>query len=141
MTVGVGHMTVVTALGYYWQIAIPAVVLLTVLWYRWRGNRIEPQELQHKAFFITGMILGEAGAPAVPPPRHPVRPARQPDPDACTHEGGALVVIAAVLWVLAWAERSEALAIIVAVYLAVALPVSHYTGGGLTGGDGRAPGR
>ena len=47
---------------------------------------------------------------------------------------GALVIIAAVLWVLAWTERSWVLAVIVAVFFVVALPVSHFDGGGLAGG-------
>jgi hypothetical protein len=47
---------------------------------------------------------------------------------------GPLVVIAALLWVLAWAERSPTLAIIVAFYLAAALVVSQYNNSGLAGG-------
>jgi hypothetical protein len=52
-----------------------------------------------------------------------------------THQAGPLVIIAILLWVLAWAERSPALAIIVAMYLATALAVTHFTNGGLAGGD------
>ena len=47
---------------------------------------------------------------------------------------GSVLVIAAVLWVLAWAERSRALASIVAVYFVVALPVAVVTSGGIGGG-------
>ena len=132
VTVGVGHVTVVTALGYYWQIAIPAVVLLTVLWYRWRGNRVGLRT-PARGFLITGMILGELVLLL-----SLLLATQSGQPNSLTrilHHEGALVIIAAVLWVLAWAERSKALAIIVAVYLAVALPVSHYTGGGLAGGN------
>ena len=43
-------------------------------------------------------------------------------------------MIAAVLWVLAWAERSKGLAFIVAAFLVVALPVSYSIGGGIAGG-------
>jgi hypothetical protein len=44
------------------------------------------------------------------------------------------VIIAALLWVLAWAERSPALAATVAVYLAVAIVISPFDDGGLAGG-------
>ena len=55
-----------------------------------------------------------------------------------THHAGPLVIIAALLWVLAWAERSPALAVIVAV-----LPrggagrSATFDDGGLAGGDDR----
>lgn len=54
----VGHVTVVAALGYYWQIAIPAGVVLTVLWYRWRANRVGLR-IPARGFLITGLVLGE----------------------------------------------------------------------------------
>lgn len=132
VTAGVGHATVVSALGYYWQIAIPAAVALTVLWYRWHGSRVGLRT-PARGFLITGMILGEL---VLLLSLLIATQSSQPNNLAqILHHQGALVVIAAVLWVLAWAERSKALAIVVAVYLAVALPVSHYNGGGLAGGN------
>jgi hypothetical protein len=127
----VGHLTVVTALGWYWQAAIPVAVVLTVLWYRWRANRIGLRT-PARSFLVTGLVLGEL-----------VLLISLLIADQSARPGGffldtrhvaAVLVIAAVLWVLAWAERSRALAIIVAVFLVVALPVSYTIGGGLAGG-------
>jgi hypothetical protein len=133
VTAGVGHITAVTALGYYWQIAIPAGVLLTVLWYRWRGNRVGLRT-PARGFLITGLVLGEAVLLV------PLLAGQSNSPTLHrlmhdTHQAGPLVIIAALLWVLAWAERSPALATIVAIYLATALVVTQFTNGGLAGGD------
>ena len=53
-----GSLTAVAALGYYWQLAIPAGVVLTVLWYHWRGHRVGLRT-PARGFLITGLILGE----------------------------------------------------------------------------------
>lgn len=139
LSVAAAHGTVVVvALGYYWQIAIPAGVLLTVLWYRWRGNRVGLRT-PARGFLITGLVLGEAvllvpllagqsSSPALHRLMHD------------THQAAPLVIIAALLWVLAWAERSPALAVIAAIYLATALVVIQFTNGGLAGGDTGAAG-
>ena len=124
---------VVTALGYYWQIAIPAGVLLTVLWYRWRGNRVGLRT-PARGFLITGLVLGEAVLLV------PLLAGQSNSPTLHrlmhdTHQAGPLVIIAALLWVLAWAERSPALTVIVAIYLVTALVVTQFTNGGLAGGD------
>jgi len=132
--VGVGHLTVVTALGYYWQIAIPAGVALTVLWYRWRGNRVGLRT-PARGFLITGLVLGELVLLA------PLLAGQSSSLTRLlhdTHQAGPLVIIAALLWVLAWAGRSPALAIIVASYLAVALVVTQFNNGGLAGGTSGA---
>jgi hypothetical protein len=132
VVVAVAHMTVITALGYYWQIAIPAGVVLVAGFYRWRGHRVGLRT-PTRGFLLTGMILGElvllvplaagqSGSAGLLRLMHD------------THQAGPLVIIAAVLWVLAWAERSPALATIVAVYLAVALVISPFDDGGLAGG-------
>ena len=133
VSVAATHITVVVALGYYWQIAIPAGVLLTVLWYRWRGNRVGLRT-PARGFLITGLVLGEAVLLV------PLLAGQSNSPSLHrlmhdTHQAGPLVIIAALLWVLAWAERSPALAIIVAIYLATALVVTQFTNGGLAGGD------
>lgn len=124
---------VVTSLGYYWQIAIPAVVALTVAWYRWHGNRVGLRT-PARGFLITGLILGELvllGPILVRQSSSPTMARLLHD----THQSGPLVIIAALLWVLAWAERSPILAIIVACYLVTALVVSQYNNGGLAGGN------
>ena len=134
VSVAAAHGTVmVVALGYYWQIAIPAGVLLTVLWYRWRGNRVGLRT-PARGFLITGLVLGEAVLLV------PLLAGQSNSPTLHrlmhdTHQAGPLVIIAALLWVLAWAERSPALAVIVAIYLTTALVVTPFTNGGLAGGD------
>jgi hypothetical protein len=126
------HVTVVTALGFYWQLSLPAGVLLIVLWYRWRGNRVGLRT-PSRGFLIAGLVLAEmvllvpilisqSISPAVIGALHD------------SHQAGPLVIIAALLWVLARAERSVALAITTGCYLAAALVVSQFTNGGLAGG-------
>ena len=127
---GAGHLTVVTALGYYWQIAILAGIVLTVLWYRWRGNRVGLRT-PTRVFLIAGLILGELVL-LVPLLAGQSSSLTRLMHD--THQAGALVIIAALLWVLAWAERSPALATVVAAYLAVALVVTQFNNGGIAGG-------
>jgi hypothetical protein len=134
VSVAAVHVTVVVvALGYYWQIAIPAGVVLTVLWYRWRGNRVGLRT-PARGFLITGLVLGEAVllVPLLAGQSNSLTVHRLMHD---THQAGPLLIIAALLWVLAWAERSPALAVIVAIYLATALVVTQFTDGGLTGGD------
>jgi hypothetical protein len=131
-----GHLTitVITTLGYYWQFGIPVVVVLTVAWYRWRGNRVGLRT-PTTAFLIVGIVLaelvllasllaGQNGSSGLLTP--------------LVHHEAAPVIVAAVLGVLAWTERSRALAVIVAVFLIVALPIGHYDGGGLAGSAGAA---
>ena len=137
--VAAAHVTVVVvALGYYWQIAIPAGVLLTVLWYRWRGNRVGLRT-PARGFLITGLVLGEAVllVPLLAGQSSSLTLHRLIHD---THQAGPLVIVAVLLWVLAWAERSPALAVIAAIYLATALVVIQFTNGGLAGGDTGAAG-
>ncbi len=127
------YRIVVTALGWYWQVAIPVAVVLTVLWYRWRASRVGLRT-PARGFLITGLVLGElvllvsllTTVLESSQPNHVVND---------TRHVGPVLVIAAVLWVLAWAERSRTLAVIVAVYFAVALPVAIVVGGGIAGGS------
>ena len=124
------HLTLVTALGYYWQLAIPAGVVATVLWYRWRGSRTGLRT-PALGFLITGLILGEL---VLLVPLLAGQSASLSRLLHGTHQAGPLVIIAVLLWVLAWAERSPALAVITAGYLVVALAVSPLDNGGLAGG-------
>ncbi len=130
MRTGAGHVTVVAALGYYWQIAIPAAVVLIVLWYRWRGNQVGLRT-PARGFLITGLVLGEL---ILLGPLLAGQSGSLTRLTHDTHQAGPLVIIAALLWVLAWAQRSAALAIIAAVYLAVALAITQFNNGGLAGG-------
>jgi hypothetical protein len=129
-----GHdRVVVSALGWYWQIAVPVAVALGVLWYRWRANRTGLRT-PARGFLLTGLVLGELVllisllvATQTPGVRNDIL--------SDSHHVGGLLVIAAILWVLAWAERSRALAAITAVFIVVALPVAVVTGGGIGGGS------
>lgn len=126
------YRIVVTPLGWYWQAAIPVAVVLSVLWYRWRADRTGLRT-PARGFLVTGLVLGElvllvsllATVLQSGQPNSIVGDARHL---------GSVLVIAAVLWVLAWAERSRALSSVVAVYFAVALPVAVVTSGGIGGG-------
>jgi hypothetical protein len=130
IAVGAVHLTAVAALGYYWQLAIPAGVVLTVLWYRWRGNRVGLRT-PTRGFLITGLILGEL---VLLLPLLAAQSGSLTSLMRDTHQAGPLVIIAVLLWVLAWAERSPALAVITAAYLVAALVVSRFTDSGLAGG-------
>jgi hypothetical protein len=107
-------------------------VIFTVLWYRWRGSRTG---LRTPAlpFLIVGLVLAEFVL-LIPllaaQSDSPVRVTLLRD----THQAGPLVIIAVLLWVLAWAERSRALAIITAAYFVAVVAVSPFTNGGLVGG-------
>ena len=83
-------------------------------------------------FLVAGLVLAELVLPVPLPDRDRAGPARQPGTGR--RPRGRAVIIAAVLWVLAWTERSWLLAVIVAVFFVVALPVSHFDGGGMAGG-------
>jgi hypothetical protein len=129
-----GHYRiVVSALGWYWQVAVPVAVALSVLWYRWRADRTGLRT-PARAFLVTGLVLGELVllisllvATQTPGVRN--------DIVSDSHHVGGLLVIAAVLWVLAWAERSKALAAITAIFIVIALPLAVVTGGGIGGGS------
>jgi hypothetical protein len=123
------HIAHVSALGYYWQIAIPIGVVLTVLWYRWRGSRVGLRT-PSRGFLIIGLVLSELVL-LVPILASQSNSGLIRD---IAHRGGPVVIIAALLWVLAWAERSPALAIVTGVYLVAALAVAIPTNGGISGG-------
>jgi hypothetical protein len=127
---GTEHLTVVTALGFYWQFVIPAAVLVIVLWYHWRGQRVGLRT-PARGFLITGLVLGELVLLG------PILASQSRSLTGLihdTHQVGAQVIIAALLWVLAWSERSPLLAVVAAVYLAAALAVSPFDNSGLAGG-------
>src|ERR1700683_3385083 len=124
--------TEVTALGYYWQLALLAGVVLTALWYRWRGRQTGFRT-PAAAFLITGLVLGELVLliPLLIGQAQSLTLIRLVHD---THQAGPLVIIAALLWTLAWAEHSRALAIITGGFLIVALVTCEITNGGIAGG-------
>jgi hypothetical protein len=124
------HVTVVTALGYYWQLVIPAAVVVIVLWYRWQGHRLGLRT-PARAFLVTGLVLGEL---VLLGPLLAGQAGSLAGLVHDTHRVGAQVIIAVLLGVLAWAERSRPLAVIGAVFLAAALAVSPFDNSGVAGG-------
>ncbi len=131
------HVFHIAALGYYWQLAIPAGVVLTVLWYRWRGNKVGLRT-PALGFLITGLILSELVLLVPLLLSQSSSPGVQ-DVISAARKAGALVIIAALLWVLAWTERSRVLAAVTAVYFVVVLVVAPFTGGGIEGGSTGTP--
>jgi len=83
-------VTVVAALGYYWQVAIPVGFLLTGL-------------VLGELVLLVPLLVGQSSSLTL------LRLMRD------THQAGPLAIIAALLWVLAWTERSPALAVIAAI--------------------------
>jgi hypothetical protein len=130
---GASGITVQGFLGYYWLAALLAGLLLTLLWYRWNAHRAGVQTPARAAVLTVAVLTVLA---LVIPPLSQVR---SPHGLSWLHLLGALwpgdlmmrgtfpfVIIAVGLWVLSWAERSRALALIAAVYTASALLSSLY---------------
>jgi hypothetical protein len=118
-------------LPYYWLGAMVLGIAATVVWYRWRGNRVGLRT-PARGYLITGVIL-VALALLIPviaqrfPQAGPVfvRPLIMPG-DLVLRGTFPLVLIGLGLCVLAWAERSVGLAVIAACYLALSLVASLY---------------
>jgi hypothetical protein len=117
-------------LGYYWLAALLAGLLLTLLWYRWNARRVGLQT-PARASVVTVATLTVLALviPLLSQLRSPswlhFLGAAWPG-DLVIRGTFPFVIIAAGLWVLAWAERSRALAVIAAVYTATALLASLY---------------
>jgi len=117
-------------LGYYWLAALLAGLLLTLLWYRRNARRVGLQT-PARGYLITVAVL-TALALVIPP----LSGVRSPHwlqhlqvlwpGDLVVRGTFPFVIIAVGLWVLAWAERSRALAVIAAVYTGTALLASLY---------------
>lgn len=106
-----------SSLGWYWAIALVAGYLLTVFWY-WRHARRAGVRTPARGYVITGLVLTIAVV-ALPPLFLPFG-------DLWIRGTFAFLIIAVGLWVLAWAERSRALAVIALVYTGAALLASLY---------------
>jgi hypothetical protein len=130
---GVPGVTVHRYLGYYWLVALVGGLLLTLMWYRRNARRVGLQT-PARGYLLSGIVLTVL-ALVIPPLSH----VRSPGWLSWLHSLDVLwpgdlvirgtfpfVIIAAGLWVLAWAERSIALAVIAAVYTASALVASLY---------------
>lgn len=104
------------ALAAYWLLALVGGYLLTVRWYRWRGQKVG-LHTRMTAYLATGMVTLVVFSVA-----------SIFGPLSLLHNGGtgAYLVIAAGLVTLARLERSRGLAVIAVSYTAVALLVDLY---------------
>ena len=114
-------------IGWYWTVALVGGYLLTLLWYRRHAGRAGVRT-PARGYLITGAALTVL-ALAIPPltrfvPR--LSWTWLPFGDLWIRGTLAFLIIAAGLWVLAWAERSRALAVIALVYTGAALLASLY---------------
>jgi len=114
-------------LAWYWALALVAGYLLTWAWYR-RHQRRVGIKTPARAFTTTGIVLaalaflGPLLAADLPFGYGPVPPVE----DLWVRGTFAFLIAAAGLWVLAWAERSRALALITLAYTGAALLASLY---------------
>jgi hypothetical protein len=126
-------VTVQRFAGYYWLAALLGGLLLTLLWYRRNAGRVG-LATPARGYVVTTAVLSVLAL--VIPPLSQVRSPRWLSwlqhlhvlwpGDLVLRGMFPFVIIAAGLWVLAWAERSRALAVIAAVYTATALLASLY---------------
>ena len=120
-------------LGYYWLAALLGGLLLTLLWYRRNARRVGLQT-PARGYVITVAVLTALALviPLLSRVRSPhwlswLQHLQVLWPGDLVARGTfPLVIIAAGLWALAWAERSRALTVIAAVYTASALLASLY---------------
>ncbi|MGB6454770.1 MAG: hypothetical protein WBH47_09810, partial [Streptosporangiaceae bacterium] len=122
---GPGLLEVAKGTAYFWLGAMLLGITATVLWYRWRGNRIGLRT-PARGYLITGLALISL---ALLIPVLSGRSLRMP----LLWPGGyvisdlfPLVLIGLGLCVLAWSERSTGLAAISVGYLAVSLVANLY---------------
>jgi len=115
-------------LAWYWVIALVAGYLATLYWYRRHGRRAGVQT-RARGFAITGItmaclaFLGPLLAAELP---FRSWPAGLLAGDLWLRGTFAFLIAAVGLWVLAWAERSKALAVIALAYTGSVLLSSLY---------------
>jgi hypothetical protein len=120
-------------LGYYWLAALLGGLLLTLLWYRRNARRVG-LATPARAYITTTAVLTVLALviPLLSQVRSPhwlswLQHLQVLWPGDLIARGTfPFVIIAAGLWILAWAERSRALALIAAVYTATALLSNLY---------------
>jgi hypothetical protein len=114
-------------LGYYWLAAMLVGLAATAVWYRMRGDRVGLRT-PSRGFVITGLVLLVLALLIPVLAAHPgVGPVGVLMPGDLLLRGTfPFVLIGIGLCVLAWAERSIALTVIAAGYLALSLVASLY---------------
>jgi hypothetical protein len=122
---GPGLLEIAEGTAYYWLGAMLLGIIATVLWYRWRGDRIGLRT-PARSYLITALALV---ALALLIPVVSGRSIRMPllwPGDYVISGLFPLVLIGLGLFVLAWSERSSVLAVIAAGYLAISLVANLY---------------
>jgi hypothetical protein len=122
---GYGLFEIVHGAAYYWLGGMLLGIVATVIWYRWRGNRVGLRT-PARSYLITGLALVAlallipvvSGGGSESPLTWPF--------DYVISDLFPLVLIGLGLCVLAWAERSTGLAAIATVYLALAVFVNLF---------------
>jgi hypothetical protein len=114
-------------LAYYWLAAILVGLTATALWYRLRGDRVGLRT-PSRGFVITGLVLLVLALviPVLAALGGVARLAILMPGDLLARGTFPFVLIGIGLCVLAWAERSVALTVIAAGYLALSLVASLY---------------
>jgi hypothetical protein len=124
---GFGLLRAARGLPYYWLGAMLVGIAATVIWYRWRGNRVGLRT-PARGYLITGLAI-VALALLVPLASEHLAGADRfllMPGDLVVRGTFPLVLIGLGLCFLAWAERSVGLAVIAAVYVALSLVASLY---------------
>jgi hypothetical protein len=122
---GARGLEVADGTAYYWLGAMLLGVTATVLWYRWRGNRIGLRT-PARGYLATGLaLLALALLIPVVSGRSVRLPLLWPG-DYVLSDLFPLLLIGVGLFVLAWSERSTALTVIAAGYFAIAVVANLY---------------
>jgi len=124
---GAPGLLVQNYLGNYWLVALFGGLALTLVWYRRHARRVG-MRTPSRGYVITMTVL--TGLTVILPLLAQLPGLGfllMPLPGDLTIRGAfPFLIIAAGLWVLAWAERSVGLAVIAAVYTGTALLASLY---------------
>jgi hypothetical protein len=122
---GAGLFEIADGTAYYWLAAMLLGITATVLWYRWRGNRIGLRT-PARSYLITGLaLLALALLIPVVSGRSVRLPLLWPG-DYVISDLFPLLLIGLGLFVLAWSERSTGLAAIAVGYFGIALVANLY---------------